>query len=174
MLIQFYQPVSKSSMSSKWAELCCNSLHLTTSAPARVLLWLTQGNTKPEWEAPPAITVYTNTDTQDRRQANLSLSCSLRSESPLCLSLYLCNILSSPSSLPHESLKMFPGVSFNEANLDGCKLPSQGHFIVTLRWILLSMKRGNIRSLGSHKRPRLSLSLCPAVFSYGLRGYADT
>ncbi len=103
------------------------------------------------------------------RVANLSLSCSF---SPLCLSLYLCNILSSPSSL--SLTKMFPGVSFNEVNLDGWKLPSQGHFIVTLRWILLSMKRGNIRSLGSHKRTRLALSLCPAVFRYGLKGYADT
>lgn len=69
---------------------------------------------------------------------------------------------------------MFPGVSFNEVNLDSWKLPSQGHFIVTLRWILLSMKRGNIRSLRSHKRPRLALSLCPAVFRYDLKGYADT
>lgn len=84
------------------------------------------------------------------RVANLSLSCSSFS-----LSLYLCNILSSPSSPPRWSLKMFPGVTFNEVNLDGWKLPSQGHFIVTLRWTLLSMKRGNIRSLGSHKRPRL-------------------
>lgn len=118
-------------------------------------------------EEPSATTVYTNTDMHDRgasrvgntRGANLSLSCSFLSKSPLFPLLYLCNILSSPSSLPYWSLKMFPGVSFNEANLDGWKPPSQGHFIVTLRWILLSMKRGNIRSLGSSKRPRLSLSL---------------
>ncbi len=36
------------------------------------------------------------------------------------------------------------------------------------------MKGGSIRSLGSHKRPRLSLSLFPAVFEHDLKGYADT
>lgn len=86
------------------------------------------------------------------RAANLPL-CALFL-SPFCLFLYLCNILSSPSSLPCWSLKMFPGVSFNEVDLDGWKLPSQGHFIVMLRWTLLSMKGGNIRSLGSHKRTK--------------------
>lgn len=66
--------------------------------------------------------------------------------------LSVCNILSSPSSLLHRSLKMLSGVSFNKVNLGSWKPPSQGHFSVTLRWILLSMKRGNIRSPGSHKR----------------------
>lgn len=70
---------------------------------------------------------------------------------------------------------MFPGVSFNEVDLDDWKLPSQGHFIVTLRWTLLSMNGGNIRSLGSHKKTRvLSFFVSCCIQIYDLKGYADT
>lgn len=57
---------------------------------------------------------------------------------------------------------MLPGGPFNEVNLGDWKPPCQGHFSVTLRWILLSVKRktGNIRSLGLHKRPWFSVFLC--------------
>lgn len=107
------------------------------------------------------------------QEYQICLSHALLSQSPFCLWLYLCNSLSSPSPVPHQSLEMFPRVSFNEVNLGSWKLPSQGHFIVTLRWTLPSLKGGNIRSLGSHKKPRLSLSLFPVVCRYGLKGYAD-
>lgn len=48
---------------------CCHGRLYFTSQPQLVwlvLLWLTRGNTKREWEEPSATTVYTNTDVHDR------------------------------------------------------------------------------------------------------------
>lgn len=39
---------------------------------------------------------------------------------------------------------MFPGVSFNEVNLDVWKPASQGYFSITLRWIPLHEKRKHL------------------------------
>lgn len=66
---------------------------------------------------------------------------------------------------------MFPGVSFNEVNLDAWKPLSQGHFSFTLRWIPLCMKGGNIRSPGSHKKSPGSPSLSFSFFCFLL--YSD-
>lgn len=87
----------------------------------------------------------------------------------LRLFLYRCNILSSPPPPPPASPQSSPPSRLMRWTWIAAKLPSLGHFGFTLRWILLSTRRGNIRSLGSHKRPRL-FSFFPAVFGYGLKG----
>lgn len=73
--------------------------------------------------------------------------------SPLGLSQAIRNLLSCPSSLP-EALEMRPGLSFNEANLDGS---AGGNLVIPMH--LKREKRTHPLHRGHKERERLAF--CP-------------